>query len=92
MKATLDPLGIVFEEDEAALVRLHAERIERPIEDYLRECARSLLDAALGDALASAPDEETRRADKERFAALAARLAKWDEEDAARLAAARAAD
>jgi len=91
MKATLDPLGILFEEDEADLLRLHAEITERPIENYLRMCIHSLLYAALEQVLTCAEDEETRTADKERFAALAARLDKWDEEDAARCARRRAA-
>ena len=87
MKVTLAPLGVALEEDEADLFRLHAEIIERPIEEYLQMSIHSLLDAALGEVLAAASDEETRAADKERFAALSARLAKWEEDDAARFAA-----
>jgi len=84
MKVTKAPLAVIFDADEAALFRLHAEIMERPIENYLRMSINSLLDAALGEVLAAASDEETRNADKARFASVSARLAKWNEEEAAR--------
>ena len=92
MTVTKDPLAVTFDADEAALFRFHAKSIRRMIENYLEECANSLLQAALDEVTGLDLDEEARRKNKARFAAVAAAVAKRDEAAIARLAAARAAD
>ena len=84
MKVTKAPLAVTFDADEAALFRFHAKSIRRTIENYLEECANSLLQAALDEVTGLDWDEEARRKNKARFASVAAAVAKRYEEDAAR--------
>ena len=91
MTVTKAPLAVTFDADEAALFRFHAKTIGRTIENYLEECANSILQAALDDVTGEDWDEKSRRKNKARFASLAAAVAKRDEEDVARIAARRAA-
>lgn len=92
MKVTKAPLGVTFDADEIDLFQLDAEITERTIENYLQGWINSILDAALSNVLESAQDEETRQQDKTRFATVEARVAKWHDEDFARVRAVRAAD
>lgn len=92
MTVTKAPLTVTFDADEAALFRFHAKTIHRTIENYMEECANSLLQAALDDLSGSDWDEKSRRKHKARFASVAAAVAKRDEKDVARIRAARAAD
>ena len=92
MKITKAPLAVTFDAQEAALFRFHAKTMRRTIENYLEECANSLLQAALADLTGSDWDEKSRRKHKARFASVAAAVAKRDEEDIAHIRAAHAAN